>query len=244
MKISNIIESLTPFILDTNNISNILVCENQKTQNENITQGVKNSNDSNKSKINEDFFIPSQEDNLFWLWVVFLYGFSKYELLKRNSFTTEKKYKINFITKLRENKSILKKLKVKLPDIEGNLSSDKLLSIKSLEALLIIENYNFVYFDDKIYYENIIDSDNKTLIVKYFKNTNKHGMLMEEGEINKYKNNLFVVDNYTKPIKGISSYKAAILQEIASKLGIDIMKTPTKKKTKKEIYQLITEKLL
>ena len=47
-----------------------------------------------------------------------------------------------------------------------------------------------------------------------------------------------------KPVKGISNYKAHELRDICKKLNIDIMKTPTKTKTKKELYQLVIEKIL
>ena len=47
-----------------------------------------------------------------------------------------------------------------------------------------------------------------------------------------------------KPIKAISNYKAQELKDICKKLKIDIMKTPTKSKTKKELYQLVIEKII
>ena len=43
---------------------------------------------------------------------------------------------------------------------------------------------------------------------------------------------------FAKPLKGISSYKIAELKEICNKLDIDIIK-----KKKKELYNLIQEKL-
>ncbi len=96
-----------------------------------------------KSKNNQDFFIPDEKDSIFWCWFIFKYGFSEYEILKKNTFTTEKEYKINFIEKMRKGKHILKKLKMKLTDIEGNLSSEPNLSNKSLESMLIIEEKKF-----------------------------------------------------------------------------------------------------
>ena len=38
--------------------------------------------------------------------------------------------------------------------------------------------------------------------------------------------------------------KAQQIKDMCKKLNIDIMKTPTKSKTKKELYQLVIEKIL
>ena len=46
-----------------------------------------------------------------------------------------------------------------------------------------------------------------------------------------------------KPIKSMSAYKAQEIRDICSKLKINIMKTATKYKTKKELYSLICEKI-
>ena len=31
----------------------------------------------------DNFFIPEQQDGLFWCWFIFIYGFSEYEILKK-----------------------------------------------------------------------------------------------------------------------------------------------------------------
>jgi len=109
--------------------------------------------------------------------------------------------------------------------------------------MLIIDNFNFIYINDKIYYENITYPGNKTCIIKYYPKDENYGLLLENDKLYDYRNKLFVVDSYIKPIKSISNYKAQDLRDICKKLNIDIMKTPSKKKTKKELYQLISEKL-
>lgn len=242
MNIHKIINSFHQYTFNTNNIQKLLVSKKNKKneiKKKNITKP-----ESNEKK-QFDFFIPQEQDFLFWLWVIFLYGFSEYEILRKNTFVTEKNYKINFIEKLRnkDNKPILKKLKTKLPEIEGNLANENLLHLKNLETMLIIDNFNFIYMDDKIYYENISYPGNKTLIVKYFKKNENYGLLLDNQKLYDYRNKLFLVDSYIKPIKAISNYKAQDLRDICVKINIDIMKTPSKKKTKKELYQLITEKL-
>jgi|TARA_B100000902_G_scaffold61283_1_gene68333 hypothetical protein len=191
-----------------------------------------------------NFFLPQEDDTVFWCWLLFKLGFSEYEILKETNFIIEKQYKIEFISKVRDNKNQLKQMKVKVAEMEGHLANDTSLSIFFLEAMLITEKYNFVYMNDKIYYENISYPGNRTCIIKYFEKINKYGLFLDEKKLFDYRDKLFIVDNMKKPIKGISSYKAHELKDICKKLNIEIMKTPTKSKTKKELYQLVIEKII
>ena len=186
----------------------------------------------------EEFFIPEQKDSIFWCWIIFKFGLGKYIVLKDNTFTTEKTHKINFIEKIRKNKKNLKLLRrfKKISDIESNLANENFLLLQTLEIMLYVEKYNFIFMNDKIYYENISWSENKTCIIKYFINSEKYGIFLENNEkVTTYKNKLFNVENITKPIKSISSYKAQDIKDICNKLNINIMKTPTKCKNKKRI---------
>ena len=85
-------------------------------------------------------------------------------------------------------------------------------------------------------------------IRRYFKKEEKYGLFLDDkgkqSKLFEYREKLFIVDSFTKPIKGISNYKAQQIKDICKKLKIDTMKTPTKSKTKKELYQLVIEKLL
>lgn len=115
------------------------------------------------------------------------------------------------------------------------MANENLLHLKNLETMLIIDNFNFIYMDDKIYYENISYPGNKILIVKYFKKDDNYGLLLDNKKLYEYRNKLFVVNSYIKPIKGISNYKAQDLRDICKKLNINVMKTPSKKNKKRVI---------
>ena len=243
MNTHNFIEFLDKYAFNNHNIQSLI--SNEYFESKPI---LKKKEVPIKIDKNDDFFIPEEKDTIFWCWFIFKFGFSEYEILKQNYFTIEKEYKINFIEKVRQNKKFLKHIKIKKNDMEGHLANDSQLKILYLEPLLLIEKFNFIYMDDKIYYENLIQPQNKTCIIKYFKKQEKYGLFLEE-ESNKhklfeYREKLFIVDSFTKPIKTISNYKAQQLRDICKKLKIDIMKTPTKSKTKKELYQLVIEKLL
>ena len=242
MILDKIINDITPYMLDNSNISKLIINNHKEKQ---IKEIKKVEPKKIEKKLN-DFYIPEEKDFLFWVWIIFLYGFSEYESLRKNTFVTEKNYKINFIDKLRnkDNKPILKKLKTKLYEIEGNLANENILTLKNLETMLIIDKFNFIYMNDKIYYENITYPGNKTCVIKYFDTKQEYGLFLNDFNSFDYRSKLFVVDSYVKPIKAISNYKVQDLRDICEKLNINIMKTPTKKKTKKELYQLVIEKIL
>lgn len=195
-------------------------------------------------KKNDDFFIPSEDDSLFWCWFIFKNGFSEYEMLREKNFIIEKEYKIKFIEKIRENKKILKHMKVKVSEMEGHLANDPKLNINYLEPMLILDKFNFVFMNNKIWYEKIIIPQNQRCIIKFFEKQNKYGLFLVEQKLFDYTSKLLKVDSVIKPIKGISNYKAQQIKDMCKKLNIDIMKTPTKSKTKKELYQLVIEKIL
>lgn len=190
----------------------------------------------------DNFIIPTENDSVFWCWYIFTKSLSKYTISRDRVFTTEKQEKINFIEKLRENKKMLKQFKIKICDMEANLTMGKKLDIIYLEPMIIMENYNFIYMDDVIYYENILDDDNKTCIIKYYKETDKYGLFLEKREKLKI-HKLYKIDSLSKPIKAISNYKAQDIRDICKKLDINVMKSPTKFKTKKDLYHLIKEKI-
>tara|TARA_B100000900_G_scaffold400506_1_gene404181 strand:- start:3785 stop:4516 length:732 start_codon:yes stop_codon:yes gene_type:complete len=243
MNTHNMFELLEKYSLNSHNIHNLITNEYFEYK-----PSIKKKQIVIKHNKNNDFFVPEEKDGLFWCWFIFKYGFSEYEILKQNSFSVEKEYKINFVKKVRENKKFLKNMKIKSAEMEGNLANDTLLKLLFLEPMLLIEKFNFIYMDDKIYYENIANPGKKNCIIKYFKNEEKYGLFLDDknkqSKLFEYREKLFIVDSFTKPIKGISNYKAQQIKDICKKLKIDIMKTPTKSKTKKELYQLVIEKLL
>ena len=98
--------------------------------------------------------------------------------------------------------------------------------------------------NDKIYYENLEFPERKTCIVWYNEKDDKYGLLLDNEKLFEEKNKRFIVDNYLKPVKSLSAYKAQELKDICKKIGIEIMKTPTKYKTKKELYGLLLQKII
>lgn len=238
---TRLFRDLNTFSFNNKNISKIM--ENIPILQNNITKEKSKNKLQSKKNTYDEFFFPKEKDNLFWCWYVFKNGLSEYELLPHKYFIIEKTSKINFVETLRKT-SFDKKFKLKKKEIELNLANDPTLNLKSLEAMLLIERFNFIFMNDKIYYENIEYPENKTCIIWYNEKSEKFGFLLEQDKLHQYKSNRFIVDNYLKPVKSVSSYKANELKEICKKVGINIMKTPTKCKTKKELYQLLLQKVV
>ena len=74
------------------------------------------------------------------------------------------------------------------------------------------------------------------------KYTFKYGFeLVNKESTNSIKETLYKIENINKPIKAESAYKVQDLIDICSKLGIEINIETGKKKTKKELYELIIQ---
>ena len=105
------------------------------------------------------------------------------------------------------------------------------MSIVTFSALCYIFKYNFCIFDKKLCYNlNIFENSKKICIVK----KNNKFLIYNNEDVNEYikKNmeNKYIIKNFSKPLKSISSYKVNDLIIIAKKLQINI------KNKKKKIF--------
>ena len=197
-----------------------------------------------KEEKSKDIFIPQEEDTLFWCYIICKYGYSEYELKREKKYESITNLKINLVYTLREHKELLKKLKLKKTKLEENLTSDKKINLDTFLFLIAVNEMNIIYMDDNIYYEDFYSDEKKKYVIKYEKEQDKYGLLeIEDKKLEELKKNKLHILNLSKPIKALSSYKVLELKEICKTLNIDIMKTSTKCKTKKELYQLIQEKI-
>ena len=192
----------------------------------------------------EDIFIPEEEDTLFWCYVIYKYGYSEYELKREKKYENVTSMKIDLVYTLRDNKDLLKELKLKKTKLEENLTSDKKLNLDTFLFLMAVNKFNLVYINEHTYYKEDYSDEERKCVIKYDKKKDKYGILEVTDEKLKQENkNRLHILNLSKPIKALSGYKVIDLKEICTTLKIDIMKTATKCKTKKELYQLIQEKI-
>tara|TARA_B100000989_G_scaffold225342_2_gene172611 strand:- start:1277 stop:2014 length:738 start_codon:yes stop_codon:yes gene_type:complete len=195
-------------------------------------------------KEEKDIFIPDEEDSLFWCYIVYKYGYSEYELKREKKYESITSMKIDLVYTVRENKDLLKKLKLRKSKVEENLTNDKRINLDTFLFLIAVNEMNLIYINGQTYYEELYSDEEKICIIKYEKEQDKYGLYdVSKEKLEELKKTRLHILNISKPIKSLSSYRVLELKEICKTLNIDIMKTETKCKTKKELYQLIQEKI-
>lgn len=229
---------------DINKEKNI---KNINTDKNNVNANKNNNGVNDKNKIKDKFFIPKQNDTLFWCFYIIKFGDINYELEDKN-LLNEKKIKIDYVEKIRKNKIILKKYKFEtLTNIENNLVNDKCINLSTFFSLCAIENIDIILLNEKksFYYElSFGDSNNENFNIIYdISDIKKYGYSIDKLDtIMDYKKKYFKLDNINKPIKGMSSYKVEDLIDICNRLKINTIDIHTNKtKNKKELYESIVQ---
>ena len=121
------INNYDPYILNEVNINNYLKCKTSSV------------------------FFPREQDSLFWCYYIILNGEFKYEILHVKNSLIAKQIKIDFVTKIRENKPIVKMYKFDtITSLESNLANDDNINIKTVITLCAIENINIVFIKKKL----------------------------------------------------------------------------------------------
>ena len=198
-----------------------------------------NNCNTSKKKNNSKIFEIDKKDQLFWAFYIFLFGQEEYHLIT-NNFVIEKKFKIDTIIKIRENKNKLKMHKISKNFIENELANEISISLKTLNCLALLYSLNIIYIKDKILFimnynneeiikcKNIIENkDNKIKIID-----------LSEDVLQNLINTYYIIENINKPFNSITYYKLNDLINISKKLNLDI--TP---KLKQNIYTEIQNKL-
>lgn len=240
------------YILNEDNMQNYLKYKliefNNFKKSNSINNINRNKNIKNVKSNSSNVFIPREQDSLFWCYYIIKNGDVRYEMLQNRNTLTTKNLKINLVSKIRENKPIVKINKIDtISNIESNLANDNLLSIKSFITLCAIDNINIVFVSNKMYYELLTNDTDTIYIIREITNQLKYNKqygyeMANENLLQDIRSNLYKVDYLDKPIKAISSYKVSELLEIANKLAIEVVNKETgKNKTKNELYESIIQ---
>ena len=232
----DVINTLQDYFLSENNITTIF-----KTRVDNVKQNVKKVTNDTVKKVEHDFFIPKQKDSLFWCFYLIKNGDVSYEMLGLITPIIEKKFKIDYVEKIRKNKILIKPYKFSaISNIENQLANEFKIDLKTLLTLCVIENINVFFINKKTYYELITNDSNDIFVIHKFDN-DKFGYKLlstDSKDLETYKSSLLKIDNIDKPIKSISSYKVSELLEYCNKLVIETVNKETGKiKSKKELYE-------
>jgi len=193
--------------------------------------------------------IPREQDSLFWCYYIIKNGDVKYEMLQNRNILITKQLKIDLVSKIRENKPIIKTYKFDtITNLESNLANDNNISIKTFMTLCAIDNINIIFISKKTYFKLLTNDSGITYIIREIDNSQlkynkQYGYeIATEELLNEIHSNLYEVDSLDKPIKGISAYKVSDLLNIANKLAIEVInKENGKNKTKNELYESIIQ---
>jgi hypothetical protein len=208
---------------------------------------------SDKSSIGQtsNIFTPQEKDKLFWCLYIFLHGEYEYMIAKNNSFSIEKKTKMEMIEKINEKDVLdfIKKNKMKKTDLEDELMTKDKLSLKGLQFFCMIYKLSVLYVSGRTYCEFAynLDDDQKTFVI--IKTENKEHAIYRLAEtdtsyVKNIRDTYWKLENVNKPLNGVSAYTLPDLQTICSKLEIKLDDTETKKKkTKNVLYQEILSKI-
>ena len=233
--------SLQDFVLNERNIENILKFTSQKPK------VVKKSSARPipKKQIHTDFLLPKFSDTLFWCYYIMKNGLSAYEIIHGDGYKDSFEQKIELVYKIRENKELLKQHKWKRNAIEDELVNHKQITISAFMCICAIQKFNVVYIDNRKIYtliENVEDLSSNLNIVEKTERGFALFLGANEDKYKKYTESIekyWKIDNFNKPLRGISSYKVKDLQDICKKLQLDILNENKTRKSKKILYQMI-----
>lgn len=186
------------------------------------------------SNNNQKLFFTYQEDNLFWLYYIMLYGIDTYKMLGDHTYAIENEEKMKCIELLKFHKAIIKEQKTKVIDCENDLINNKKISLSTFIVLCIIKNINVCIIFNNIYYQ--YESDEKPNYIIH-KINNLYGYepynntIYEAVKINRYH-----ITNINKPIMAISNYKVDDIKNISTLLDISLYDDNQKNKNKVMLY--------
>ena len=229
-KVNHIIAGLQDYMFTSKNMSKSICYTNEE-------YGCK-IKEKKKNKCHKRLTIIEQKDHLFWIFYIIRNGFEDYSLIGNNHYKIEKDRKIKLISEINANKSLFKDYKIKkIGECENDLLNEEKISFKTFHVLCILYNIQFYFLQHRTIYKNIILDSEKTYVIHKLDGTNNYGLEHDvvDDVLDNYTNVRFEIDNYEKPLKGMSSYKLEDIQKICEKMCIQL-EHRGKKKTKVEIY--------
>ena len=181
----------------------------------------------------KDLFFSPGGDSLFWCLYVMKNGFCSYEM-EPASFAKEKMEKIQYITRLRENKKVLKDHRIrKLPEIETSLSLDKHIDLNTFFALCALDNINADIVKPHTYCDIISNTEiTNTFVIRQV--GKRYKLEYEPTDISSLS---YATSHFKLPLKSIGYYKLSNLHDICKQLQMVI---PVECKKKQDIYALIS----
>ena len=198
-----------------------------------------------------DFFQPKQQDTLFWCLYSAHYGHNDYTQVERNYGVKELEIKQQVADQIKSNKIQLSNTNYKITKVATQeilsdlLTSQKETNVYCLLAIIAFFNINILMIDhtERFLLEFVADTTSPETPTFLIKKTiqNRYSIRLDpltatEKEV--LNNNKIHLVNSFKPMKILSAYKVAELEELAIKLGIP---EDARKGKKNELYEKLQD---
>jgi hypothetical protein len=175
----NIIINLQPFMFTNNNIMTFMQYKTEKKEKVKVLhiptplQNLK----SNKEEL--DIFFPFDKDSLFWCFYIIKFGIEQYHLLPNRNFITEKKIKIEYVERSRNEKQLLKQKEYKfstITDFENMLANENIIHVNTFFSLCVLEKVNVILIKKNNYFELFMNDTNIIYIIVFNSQKSKYGV--------------------------------------------------------------------
>lgn len=198
----------------------------------------------------------SANNQLFWCFYIAHVGLFAYDTMV-NSFVTENAFKYATIDHISANvsrtKAKFKQYKISLPNFEAELVSGKCVTLQTMMGLALCYERNVLYIDNRKYFE-IVATDETDPFTVIEKVKNRFCVWMDDADVKAdvrttCHDKFWKMETIANPLKAISNYKLAELQDIYARLKIEIKQNsltsphPCKKLTKPELYAAIVQNI-
>ena len=231
-----IFNKLKNYIITNKNIDKILNIE-FSTKN-------KSKEKEKKSDFQPYLFYPKQYDKLFWCFYIFQNGLDEFKEIDNKHFFIEKDCKLDFISTIRENSSVLKEKKIKKIETELDIVNSKRITLNSFHAFCLYHQLNVIVLKKNIYYHFNRDDELKINLVDLSTDFIGCRPNIDAELLEKLLKNKIYVENPDRPIRSLSFYKISDLHDLAKKININIVYSNGKSKKKQELYDEIKDFLI
>ena len=188
--------------------------------------------------------IPDRPDTLFWSVYIFHYGYTEYLAIGKKYGNAELAEKQKIMEHIQKNKYIFKPVNRKITlgasqEIMSELMTNKKTSLLTLNALSIYYKINILVSNKEngTYLEYMYNKDDEQTHSNWLLLAYKNGRygIVDNETLEDYRKGICIED-FDKPLRGISSYKVCELKELADKIP-QICKNPERDSWKKpELY--------
>lgn len=197
----------------------------------------------------------SAKDSLLWSAYIMIYGVEKYETIE-NYYTEANTFKFELVELMRKHKPALKANKIKINALEENLVHKPFIGLETLQAIAVCNNLSVCIVNDRKYYETASGGGGGGGVGKEFileKIKGKYALYacpdrIRAGYLNYIRENYWLMENISAPIRPITAYKLQDLVDICSKLNLPVVNIipgkfgsmgTEKRKTRPELYEAI-----